>query len=178
MSKLALSQDKEYKHVVIIGGGNLLIANHILTNYSNVKKLTVCELDEKVIEVTQKFFEFGQKLAEKDKRLEIVIENGAWFMDKLLKEGNENSVGAVIIDCTDFLLDKDSFCAELFESDFYQTVYKLLEVGSPFVQQITKSYYQPSVVERAVKGGFNKVEIHKSISPEYGGCTSIACSFK
>lgn len=177
MAKNALDcKDKEYDHVVIIGGGDLLIASHILKEYK-VKKLTVCELDEKVVEVTSKHFDFGLKLKE-NKNLEIEIENGAWYMDKLLKEGKENSLDAVIIDCTDFLLDSESLSAELFDTDFYLTVFKLLKLKSKFVQQITKSHYQDAVSERAVKGGFSKVQMHKSISPEYGGCTTIASACK
>lgn len=179
MAKYALNKDKVYENVIIIGGGDLLIAHQILTSYEKVKKVTVVELDEKVIEVTKKFFEFGEKLVQNfSDKLEVVVDHGAWFMDKLLKEGKEGTIGAVIIDCTDFLLDSDSLSVELFDHDFYATVCRLLENGAGFTQQITKSYYQGVVSERAVKGGFNKVEIYKSISPDYGGNTSIACAFK
>jgi len=45
MTKYVVLKDKEYENVVIIGGGDLLIASHILETYPGVKKLTMVELD-------------------------------------------------------------------------------------------------------------------------------------
>jgi spermidine synthase len=43
-------------HVIIVGGGDLVIATQILQKYPQVKKVTVCEIDERVVAVTQKYF--------------------------------------------------------------------------------------------------------------------------
>lgn len=72
--------------MIIIGGGDLVIATQLLKNYPEVKKVTVCEIDERVVAVTQKYFSFAE-IVEKEKasgRLEVVIESGAVYMDKLL----------------------------------------------------------------------------------------------
>ena len=77
---------KAYDHVVIVGGGDLVIATSILKHYPLVKKVTVCEIDERVVEVTKRFFSFAD-IVDKEKetgRLEIIIESGAVYMDKLL----------------------------------------------------------------------------------------------
>lgn len=56
MIKDVVKNDKDYEHVVIIGGGDLIIAAKLLEKYPNVKKVTVCEIDNRVIEVTKRFF--------------------------------------------------------------------------------------------------------------------------
>ena len=56
MSSNVISQDKDYNHVIIIGGGDLVIAAHILKEYPKVKKVTVSDIDERVIDLTKKYF--------------------------------------------------------------------------------------------------------------------------
>jgi len=48
-----------------------------------VKKVTVCEIDERVVEVTKKFFSFADIVDREKKagRLEIIIQSGAVYMD-------------------------------------------------------------------------------------------------
>jgi len=180
MSRLVLDKEKTYEHVVIIGGGDLPIAAHVLEKYPNVKKLTVCEIDDRVVEITKKFFQIGEicnREIEKG-RLEVVISGGAPYMEKLLQEGKEGTVGAVIIDCTDFALDENSIAAELFTPKFYSTIHKLLAPGAGFSQQITKPYYRDAFSERAYAGGFSKIDVFSCITPEYGGELPLAHCFK
>jgi len=180
MSRLVLEKEKVYEHVIIIGGGDLPIAAHVLEKYPNVKKLTVCEIDERVVEVCKQFFSIGEACSKEIEkgRLEVVIEGGASYMEKLLADGKASSIGAVIIDCTDFALDENSIAAELFTPKFYETIYKLLAPGSGFSQQITKPYYKDAFSERASQGGFDIINIYMSITPEYGGELPIANCFK
>jgi spermidine synthase len=180
MSRLVLEKDKTYEHVIIIGGGDLPIAAHVLEKYPNVKKLTVCEIDGRVVEVTKKFFSIGEICSREieNGRLEVVIEGGATYMEKLLAEGKESTIGAIIIDCTDFALDEKSIAAELFTPKFYETINKLLLPGSGFSQQITKPYYKDAFSERAREGGFQIINVYMSITPEYGGELPLAHCFK
>ncbi len=82
MVKDVIKRDKEYQHVVIIGGGDLIIAAYILKNFENVKKLTVCDIDERVVEVTKRFFSFAEIIDKEIKlgRLEVIIQSGATYM--------------------------------------------------------------------------------------------------
>merc|ERR1711976_408826 len=82
-------------------------------------------------------------------RLEGVIEGGAPYMEKLIKEGKAGTVDAIVIDCTDFALDEDSISAELFTPTFYKHIYDLLGEGCGFTQQITKPFYRHAFSERA-----------------------------
>ena len=100
----------------------------------NIKKVTVCEIDSKVVEVTKKYFSFADIIDAElaSGRFELVIESGATYMDHLLNSGLQNQVSAFIIDCTDFALDEDSLASELFTPDFYSKVHSLLTPGRGF----------------------------------------------
>jgi len=180
MTKFVVEKDKSYDHVVIIGGGDLPIAAHILKNYPGVKKLTVCDIDSRVVEVTKQFFQIGEICQQEieNGRLEVVIGGGSPFMEDLLGKGKEGTIGAVIVDCTDFALDEDSIAAELFTPQFYETIHKLLIPGGGFSQQITKPWYQDAFSERARKGGFSRIEVRNSFTPEYGGELPLAFCYK
>lgn len=176
LTRLVLDKEKTYDHVIIIGGGDLPVAAHVLEKYPNVKKLTVCEIDDRVVEVTKQFFEIGEtcKREIEKGRLEVVISGGAPYMEKLLAEGKGATVGGVIIDCTDFALDENSIAAELFTPKFYETIYKLLLPGGGFSQQITKPFYKQAFSDRAQKGGFKNIDVFACVTPEYGGELPLA----
>jgi spermidine synthase len=127
MSRLVLDNnfDRIMEHLIIIGGGDLLIAEFILKNYKNVKKITVCEIDERVIEVTKQYFSIQKIINEgfSSGRLEIKIESGAEYIHKLARQGLKNCVGGIVVDCTDFLLDPNSISAELYTPEFYSDIF-------------------------------------------------------
>lgn len=162
MIKDVVKNDKDYEHVVIIGGGDLIIAANLLEKYPNVKKVTVCEIDNQVVEVTKRFFQFAQNIDNHIAagKLEIIIQGGAQYMAKLLKEDQKaGTIGAVIIDCTDFALDESSIAAELFTPSFYKQIHELLGQGAGFSQQITKMAYKDAFDERVSQSGFGKCNI-------------------
>ena len=43
-----------------------MIATQLLKNFPQVKKVTVCEIDDRVVAVTQKYFSFAE-IVEKEK---------------------------------------------------------------------------------------------------------------
>jgi len=176
MTRLAIDKDTDYEHVIIIGGGDLPIAAHILEKYPKVKKLTVCDIDGKVWEVVSKFFSIGDIVnkAVEEGRLEIVVEGGAPYMERLLEQGKAGTIGGVVIDCTDYALDPESIAAELFTVKFYSTIHKLLKEGGRFSQQITKPWYKDDFSQKASEGGFKNVDVYMSITPEYGGELPLA----
>lgn len=82
MTREVVLPNSNYKNVLIIGGGDLLIAGYILEKFPFVEKVVVCELDERVVRVTEKYFGLPRNIdqAVKDKRLEIVFEEGSKFI--------------------------------------------------------------------------------------------------
>jgi spermidine synthase len=131
--------------------------------------------------VTQKYFSFAE-IVEREKasgRLEVVIESGAVFMDKLLSQGKQGKIGAFIIDCTDFDPEEDSLAAELFTPDFYRKIFDLLEPEGGFSQHISDITFAEPFTLRVKAGGFIKPpHIYVAKTPEYGGELPIAYCFK
>ena len=176
ITRFVLKNEKDYEHVIIIGGGDLVIAAHLLENYPRIRKLTVCEIDNRVIEVTKQYFSFADVINKEllTGRLEVVVKGGAEYMEDLLSKNSQGKVGGVIIDCTDFALDENSIAAELFTPKFYQNINNLLEEEGAFSQQITKPCYRDEFGERVKMGRFENIEIFMSKTPEYGGELPIA----
>lgn len=169
ITRLVVNKEKTYEHVLIVGGGDLLVAAHLIEHYPNVKKVTLCELDKRVPEVTKKYFTVGEivKKAAMENRLVEVYESGAEFVNKLALTG-ESTIDAVIIDCTDFELNEDLIAAELYTPSFYRNIYKLLKPGAGFSQQITGIWFKEAFSKRAMEGGFKKYEVFQCDTPEYG----------
>lgn len=81
MSREIVKEGKTYEHILIIGGGDMLIANYLLENFSasDVKKITVCEIDERVVENVRKYFKMSDNINSNidSGRLNVVYEDGA-----------------------------------------------------------------------------------------------------
>jgi len=58
MTKNVIQSDVTYENALIIGGGDLRIAMHVLKKFPNVKKLVNCELDQLVTDTCARFFPF------------------------------------------------------------------------------------------------------------------------
>jgi len=176
-----LDKEKLYDHVIIIGGGDLIIASYLLSNFSNIKKLTVCDIDSKVQEITRKYFEIIGDVCEKEiqnGRLEIEVNSGLLYLQQLIKQNKQNTVGAIIVDSTDFVLEENSIASELFTPEFYSVIYRLLIEGCGFSQQINEPSYIDSFKERVKIGGFSKIDAFVLQTVEYGGTNSLAFGFK
>ena len=60
LSENVILREKIYDEIMIIGGGDLIIACYVLQNFPNVKKLTLVEIDKRIVEITKQFFDFAQ----------------------------------------------------------------------------------------------------------------------
>jgi len=82
------------ENVLIIGGGDGGVVTQVL-KHSQVKRVTLCEIDGMVIEVSKKYFPAFEN-GWKDPRLEICVQDGNEF----LKEKN-SEYDVIIVDSSD-----------------------------------------------------------------------------
>jgi len=169
-----IKKDRIPNDILIIGGGDLIIASYILENFPEIDSITVCEIDNRVIEVSKQYFPVSSLI--NNGRLIIKIGSGFDYIKQMAIMNQK--IGAVIVDCTDFALDEDSLAAELYSTEFYSNLYQVLEIGSCFSQQFTKPHYRNEFEIRARSGGFNNINVIVSITPEYGGEVPIAICTK
>jgi len=85
----------EPREVLIIGGGDGGILKEVL-KYKSVKRAHLVEIDERVIEISKKYLKNICQKAFQDKRVKIIIEDGA----KFIKETSEK-FDIIIIDSPD-----------------------------------------------------------------------------
>lgn len=112
------------KNILIIGGGDLAILSHFV-KYENMESITLCEIDEEVVEMAKKFFpKFANSL--NDKRVILKIDDGFKFLSQ-----QKNIYDIVIVDST----DPETIANDLFVGDFYDSAFKALKEDGVFVAQ-------------------------------------------
>lgn len=81
LCSLVLEKEKSYEHILLIGAGDMIIPDYILKNF-NVKKITLVEIDDRVIENTKKYFKFFEVIQEfiNQWRLEVIVDDWAKYL--------------------------------------------------------------------------------------------------
>jgi len=181
LMKDVIQRGQEYKEVLIIGGGDLQVVTNLLTKFKDdVHHITVCELDERVVENAKKFFEVNGVIrkAIASKKLTVCFEDGAlWVRDAV--KANKRFDG-IIIDCTEAFGD-NSIASTLYTSEFYTNLFRLLNEGGAFSQLVGEGNSQKSFTEIAKESGFGDITFIKNTSLEIsrdspiGVCKKLVC---
>merc|ERR1712156_455371 len=131
--KVIENKEKVYNEVLIIGAGDMLIPHYLLTNFPNIKKLTVCEIDDRVVEVVKKYNGYGLDLNAwiAEGRLDVKIDDGANFVQARVAEGK--TYDAIITDNTDVYIATGP-AKSLFTSEFFKNINQLLNKDGCFSQ--------------------------------------------
>src|SRR5208337_2940784 len=95
MSHVALFSVENPISVLIIGGGDGGIMREVL-RHGSVKSVTLCELDETVINISKKYMPSVAGGAFEDPRAKVEIMDGAKFMAE-----TQSTFDAILIDSTD-----------------------------------------------------------------------------
>lgn len=150
MIQPVLNKKKKLKNVLILGGGDGGILNFILKY--NPERVTLVELDEKVIEVSKKFLKKICGKAFNDKRVNVLIQDALQFL-----QSTRDKYDVVIYDLT---MHPESFTKverEQFLKDVFFNIHRILskngigtfQVGSEYdlvtlklVQKILKRYFK------------------------------------
>ena len=127
MSHVPICAHPDPKNVMIVGGGDGAIMREVL-KHSCVKKCTLIDIDERVIESSKKFMPFaGNSFS--DSRADVKCMDAM----KYIRETNER-YDVVIIDSTDPV----DFAAGLFQSGFYEDVKRVM-TDSAMLTELTES---------------------------------------
>lgn len=112
------------RNLLIVGGGDLGILTNVL-KYKELENVTLCEIDEEVIEMTKKFFPYFAKSLN-DNRLNLVIDDGFKFLSN-----KKNEYDIIIVDST----DPETIANSLFDGNFYESAFNALKEDGIFIAQ-------------------------------------------
>jgi spermidine synthase len=177
LCSLALEKGKSYNHILLIGAGDLIIPDYILKNF-DVKKITLVEIDDRVIENTKKYFKFFNDSVEafvKDGRLEIIVDDGAKYIKE--RQGEGELFDGVIIDNSDVYLFEGP-AANLFTKEFYSNIKTCLKKGAFFCQQISEEEVKAKWTEIVKSVGFETIKYKYSQTPEYSTALPMGAAQK
>lgn len=123
------------KKVLIVGGGDLLAAREVL-KHDDVEEVTVCDIDQSVIEVCLAHLKDMQGGVIHDKRFEFLPCDAIDFV------GHEpdNSYDVIVLDRPDPVGPAEG----LFSTEFYDSVRRILKPGGAVVCQSGIMFWQGS----------------------------------
>lgn len=150
------------KHVCVIGGGDGGMLREVL-KHKSVEKVTLVEIDGKVIEMCREFFPNHSQGAFDDSRTEIVIQDGFDYL-----KSAENRFDVIISDSTDPIGPAEV----LFTETFYGLCKKALKPGGILVTQNGVSYFQLDEMKnsaRDMRPHFDVVTFYSAAVPTYVG---------
>lgn len=174
-----VDENTVFNHILIIGAGDMIIPDYILRTFNNVKKLTMVEIDDRVIENTKQYFnKFYQNIDKyvKDGRLEIIVDDGAKFL-KENATGNKVLYDGILIDNSDVYLF-DGPAANLFTKEFYKNIYNSLNKNAFFCQQVSDEQVKNKWTEMVKSVGFETIIYKYSNMPEYSTSLPLGSAMK
>ncbi len=159
MSHVPVCAHPDPENVMIIGGGDGAIMREVL-KHSCVKKCTLIDIDERVIESSKKYLPFAG-CAFSDSRADVKCMDAMKF---IRETGDRYDV--VIIDSTDPV----DFAAGLFQSKFYEDVKRVM-TDSAMLAELTESPFVDTDLMiqaiREMRKVFPCVKMYWGVVPTY-----------
>lgn len=115
MAHIPYMVSEKVEKVLIIGGGDGGVVREF-AKHKDIKQIDLVEIDERVIEVSRKFFPECTSALD-DPRVNILPQDGFAFI-----KSKKNEYDIIIIDST----DPEDFASGLFTTEFYKDVYDAL----------------------------------------------------
>lgn len=172
ISHVPLFTHPEPASVLVIGGGDCGTLTEVL-KHPEVKRCTMCEIDEKVVEVSKRHFPDHVKgLA--DSRANLVFEDGKQFIND-----STESFDVILLD----LSDPIGPAFELFQKEFHRSVYNRLADDGILVAQSEAPLLNGEIIQpmyKNLRDIFPIVKMYTCFMPIYpSGHWSFAfCSKK
>ena len=159
MAHVPMCAHKNPEHVLIIGGGDGAIMREVL-KHECVKKCTLIDIDERVIECSKKYLPFAG-CAFSDARADVKCMDAM----KYIRE-TEERYDVVIIDSTDPV----DFAAGLFRSDFYADVKRVMNPEAMMSELTESPFTDRDLMVQAIgemRKVFPVVKMYWGVVPTY-----------
>lgn len=166
ITHMAMCTHDNPKEVLVIGGGDGGTIREIL-KHESVVHATLCEIDERVVRICQKYFpNVSNKL--EDPKVSLKFEDGFKFLDKF-----ENHFDIIITDSSDPVGPG----VNLFKEDYYRLVKKALKPDGIMVSQSESPWVYGKTLgdmTQSMCNVFNHVETYIAMIPLYpSGCWTL-----
>lgn len=126
MVQIPMFSHPDPRNVAIIGGGDGGAVREV-SKHKGVETIDICELDMSIIEIAKEFFPNHSQGSYDDPRVKINIMDGLLWLKSL----PDNHLDVIISDCTDPIGPGEN----LFVSEFYEQVHRVLRPGGIFAAQ-------------------------------------------
>jgi spermidine synthase len=127
------------REVLVIGGGDGGTVREIV-KHADVARVRLVEIDDRVVAAARRFLP-GLSQALDNPRAEVIITDGAAYVRAM-----RGACDVVIVDSTDPV----GPAVELFEADFYQSVYDALTPEGLFVAQSKSPYLDRDLIREVL----------------------------
>jgi spermidine synthase len=135
MSHVPILAHGRAEEVLIVGGGDCLIAEEVL-KHKGVKRCVQVEIDKAVLDFSKQYFLEWNRPFFEDRRIDSVIADG---MHYVADAANHGRFDVIIVDST----DPQGPGAVLFSRAFYEGARKCLKPGGVMVTQNGVPFFQP-----------------------------------
>jgi len=149
----------EPERVLVIGGGDGGTVREVL-KHKSVKEVHLCEIDEEVVIVSEKYFpSISEKL--RDPKVKIFIEDGNSFLEE-----RKDYYDVIIMDSSDPVGASEV----LFKKEFYEKVKSSLRKNGIMVAQTESPVLQEKYFSKAfseIRKVFKNVGVYLAFIPTY-----------
>ncbi len=128
----------EPKRVLIVGGGDGGALQQVL-RYPSVEEAVVCELDQRVVDLSRQHFAaaFGDPWS--DPRLELILRDAFGYLEE-----NPGQFDVIISDTTDPI----GMAERLFSDEFYRMMVRALVPGGAAATQCEQPYFDSDLIKQ------------------------------
>jgi spermidine synthase len=174
LTHLPMLEHGRVEQVLIVGGGDLSIADEAL-KHKSVKEIVLVDIDGRVIELCKKHFASINAKAFKDKRLNLNVADAFEYLGR--KEA-KNRFDLIIADRPDPVGPGKA----LFGETFYDRIKDALKKGGYATFQTGVPFYQPWEITEALKDlarFFPRSGLYLTVVPTYiGGFMALSWATK
>lgn len=163
ISHPAMFTHPDPKHILIIGGGDGGVARELL-KHKSVKRIDLCDIDSRVIDISKKYF---PKVAVSldNSKVHIYNEDGSKFLDE-----RTNTYDLIIVDSTDPIGPGRT----LFMKKFFQKVNNALKKDGIAIHQMESIFLHAKIIKKSfsvMKSIYPKCRYYNAATPMYPGGT-------